>query len=194
MIARIRGAIEELRPTEVIVDVGGVGYRLSIPLSTYEKLVGHREVALYVHTYHREDQLRLFGFHSQRERDLFTVLLGVPGIGPSMALSILSGITIEDLLRAVRAGDLTPLLKVPGIGRSKGEKLVFELSRRLKHLEGLSPEGEVRQSARGEAVEALAALGFDEARAARAVDELLKNDPSMPIEPLVKAALKNVAS
>ncbi len=194
MIAQIRGVIEELRPTEVIVDVGGIGYRLGIPLSTYERLVGNRDVCLHVHTYHREDQLRLFGFHTRRERDLFTILLGVPGIGPSMALSILSGITIEVLLRAVRAGDLAPLLKVPGIGRSKGEKLVFELSRRLKHLEVLSPEGEARQSARGEAVEALAALGFDEGRAARAVDELLKEDPSMPIEPLVKAALKSVAS
>ncbi len=193
MIARIRGTIDELRPTEAIVDVGGVGYRLSIPLSTYEPLVDHREAVLFVHTYHREDQFRLFGFFTQRERDLFRVLLGVPGIGPSMALSILSGITIEELLRAVREEDITPLLKVPGVGRSKGEKLVFELSRRLKHLEGLSPDGGVRQSARGEAIEALAALGFDEGRAARAVDELLKKDPSMGIEPLVKAALRSVS-
>jgi len=79
------------------------------------------------------------------------------------------------------------------VGRSKGEKLVFELSRRLKHLEGLSPDGGGRQSARGEAIEALAALGFDEGRAARAVDELLKKDPSMGIEPLVKAALRSIS-
>ncbi len=194
MIARIKGMIEELRPTEAIVDVGGVGYRCSIPLSTYERLVGHREVSLFVYTYHREDQLRLFGFFSQRERDLFAVLIGITGIGPAMALSILSGITTEDLVRAVRSGDLAPLMRVPGIGRSKAEKLVFELGRRLKNIEVVSNEAGVKQSARNEAIEALAALGFDEGRAARAVDELLRADPSLPIEPLVKAALKSVSS
>jgi Holliday junction DNA helicase RuvA len=186
--------IEELRPTEAIVDVGGVGYRCSIPLSTYERLVGHREVSLFVYTYHREDQFRLFGFFSQRERDLFAVLIGITGIGPAMALSILSGITTEDLVRAVRSGDLAPLMRVPGIGRSKAEKLVFELGRRLKNIEVVSNEAGVKQSARNEAIEALAALGFDEGRAARAVDELLRADPSLPIEPLVKAALKSVSS
>jgi Holliday junction DNA helicase RuvA len=194
VIARIKGMIEELRPTEAIVDVGGVGYRCSIPLSTYERLVGHREVSLFVYTYHREDQLRLFGFFSQRERDLFAVLIGITGIGPAMALSILSGITTEDLVRAVRSGDLAPLMRVPGIGRSKAEKLVFELGRRLKNIEVVSNEAGVKQSARNEAIEALAALGFDEGRAARAVDELLRADPSLPIEPLVKAALKSVSS
>ncbi len=194
MIARIKGMIEELRPTEAIVDVGGVGYRCSIPLSTYERLVGHREVSLFVYTYHREDQFRLFGFFSQRERDLFAVLIGITGIGPAMALSILSGITTEDLVRAVRSGDLAPLMRVPGIGRSKAEKLVFELGRRLKNIEVVSNEAGVKQSARNEAIEALAALGFDEGRAARAVDELLRADPSLPIEPLVKAALKSVSS
>jgi Holliday junction DNA helicase RuvA len=194
VIARIKGMIEELRPTEAIVDVGGVGYRCSIPLSTYERLVGHREVSLFVYTYHREDQFRLFGFFSQRERDLFAVLIGITGIGPAMALSILSGITTEDLVRAVRSGDLAPLMRVPGIGRSKAEKLVFELGRRLKNIEVVSNEAGVKQSARNEAIEALAALGFDEGRAARAVDELLRADPSLPIEPLVKAALKSVSS
>ena len=88
MIARIKGMIEELRPTEAIVDVGGVGYRCSIPLSTYERLVGHREVSLFVYTYHREDQFRLFGFFSQRERDLFAVLIGITGIGPADRKSV----------------------------------------------------------------------------------------------------------
>ncbi|HSV97358.1 MAG TPA: Holliday junction branch migration protein RuvA [Spirochaetota bacterium] len=194
MIARIKGMIEDLRPTEAIVDVGGVGYRCSIPLSTYERLVGHREAVLFVFTYHREDQLRLFGFFSRQEHDLFAVLLGITGIGPAMALSILSGIKTEDLVMAVRSGDLAPLLRVPGIGRSKAEKLVFELTRRLKHIEVVSNEAGARQSARNEAIEALAALGFDEGRAARAVDELLRTDPSLTIEPLVKAALKNLSS
>ena len=108
MISKIRGTIDELKPTEVIIDVSGVGYGLSIPLSTYEKIQQLKETSLYVYTHHKEDQLRLFGFFTEVERNLFTILLDISGIGPSMALSILSGISIHLVRRGRRDGKCRP--------------------------------------------------------------------------------------
>jgi len=102
MISKIRGSIDELKPTEVVIDVSGVGYRLGIPLTTYEKIQQSCDTTLFVYTLHREDQLRLFGFYTEVERSLFTILLDISGIGPAMALSILSGISINLFVEAVK--------------------------------------------------------------------------------------------
>ncbi len=193
MISKIRGRVDDLKPTEVILDVGGVGYGLSIPLTTYEKLESSREATLYVHTHHREDMLRLFGFFTPDERDLFVILLNINGIGPAMALSILSGITIGRLVEAVRSENAAILTKIPGIGNAKAEKLIFELKRKLKKLDACAGVPDTREPHQRDAVEALVILGFDEARSARVVDEIIKSSPTLPLESVLKEALRNLS-
>jgi Holliday junction DNA helicase RuvA len=194
MIARLRGEISDLKPTELVLDVGGVGYRVSIPFSTFEKIRSLREVTLHVHTYHREDSFRLFGFWTAEEKSIFLILLGISGIGPAMALSLLSGISIGALLAAVREENPGILMKVPGIGKSKADKLIFELKRRVKKLESFTADRAKEPSVRNDAVEALVSLGFDEKRSALVVDSMLRDNPGMPIEELVRASLKQFAS
>lgn len=190
MIAMLRGDILDLKPTELVLDVGGVGYRLSIPFSTFEKIRGLKEATLHVHTYHREDSLRLFGFWTSEEKSLFLILLGISGIGPAVALSLLSGLSISAFVGAVREENPGLLMKVPGIGKAKADKLIFELKRRIKKLEGFEAESARVPSIRNDAVEALVSLGFDEKRSSLVVDALLRDNPSMPIEELVRSSLK----
>ena len=201
MIARLKGTIDELKPTEMILDVSGVGYFLQIPLSTFEEIAEKKEVTLQVYTLHREDQFKLFGFHSERERELFAILLGISGIGPSMALSLLSGITADELIDAVQREDTSRLVKVPGIGKSKAEKLIFEMRRKLKKLEKFATaEGDSAPGSgqvtyiRGEAIEALVSLGFDEAKSSRLVDTIRKEEPDATLENLIKEALKRFSA
>jgi holliday junction DNA helicase RuvA len=190
MISKIKGVIDELKPTEVVIDVSGVGYGLSIPLPTYEKIQHSSETTLYVYTLHREDQFRLFGFHTEVEKNLFTILLDISGIGPAMALSILSGISINLLVEAVETENSGLLMKIPGIGKAKADKLIFELKRKLKKLKAFAGPIEERHTHKNDAVEALVSLGFDEAKAIRAVDEAVKNSPDLSIEAIIKNSLK----
>jgi holliday junction DNA helicase RuvA len=190
MISKIRGVIDELKPTEVVIDVSGVGYGLSIPLSTYEKIQQSTEVTLYAYTLHREDQLKLFGFYTEGERNLFTILLDISGIGPSMALSLLSGISINLLVESVETENAGLLMKIPGIGKAKADKLIFELKRKLKKLKAFASPTEERHTYKTDAVEALISLGFDESKAIRAVDEAIKNSPGSSIETIIKDSLK----
>ena len=129
MIGKLKGKVEDLKPTEVIIDVHGVGFELTIPFSTYEKIQGEKHATLLVHTIHKEDQFRLFGFHSKIERDIFKSLIAVSGIGPSMAISLLSGMTPENLIDSVKNQNIAALTKIPGIGKTKAEKLIFELKK-----------------------------------------------------------------
>lgn len=190
MINKIRGTVEDLKPMEVIIDVSGVGYGLSIPLSTYEKIQHLKETSLYVYTHHKEDQLRLFGFFTEVERNLFTILLGISGIGPAMALSILSGISIHFLVEAVEMENPGLLMKIPGIGKAKAEKLIFDLKRKINKLKAFVGPTEERHTYKTDAIEALVSLGFDETRSARAIDEALKCSPDASIEQLIKDSLK----
>jgi holliday junction DNA helicase RuvA len=194
MISKIRGTIDELKPTEVIIDVSGVGYGLSIPLSTYEKIQQFDETSLYVYTHHKEDQLRLFGFYTEIERNFFTILLDISGIGPAMALSILSGISINLFVEAVEMENPGLLMKIPGIGKAKADKLIFELRRKLKKLRAFTGPVDERHSYKTDAIEALVSLGFDEIKSARAVDEVLKCSPDASIEQLIKDSLKQLST
>lgn len=194
MIAKLKGIIEELRPTEVLVQVGGVGYHCQIPLSTFVKLKEGEISELFVHTHHKEDQFKLFGFYTRAERSLFALLISITGIGPSLALSIISGISIEELTEAVQRSSVETLTRVPGIGKNKAEKLLFELSRKMKKIEQFSTEGATPgASLRNEAIEALVTLGFDEGKSGRTVDELLKGADVVGLEALLKAALKRLS-
>ncbi|HEU4403610.1 MAG TPA: Holliday junction branch migration protein RuvA, partial [Candidatus Polarisedimenticolia bacterium] len=142
MIARLSGTLLDKLPGLAVIDVAGVGYEVSIPLSTYYDLgePGSR-VELHIHTHVREDNLALFGFRTRREKELFARLIGVGGVGPKTAIAILSGLGTQDLVEAVRRRDIGRLSSIPGIGRKTAERIALELADRLESLEGPSDAG-----------------------------------------------------
>ncbi|BDC51290.1 Holliday junction ATP-dependent DNA helicase RuvA [Bryobacterales bacterium F-183] len=140
MIAFLRGVLLEKHPNQVIVDVGGVGYDVTIPVSTFTALSGPgTEAQLRVHTHVREDAISLFGFATQNEKLMFEKLTGVSGIGPKLAITILSGLPIGDLVGAIRGNQLEVLVKIPGVGKKTAERVVLELKDKLELLAALAP-------------------------------------------------------
>lgn len=193
MIAKLKGRIDELKPTEVILDVKGVGYHLKIPLSTYEGILNQDEVSLYVYTYHKEDQLKLYGFLSEKEKSIFAILINISGIGPVMALSILSGININQLVDSVRRDDSSILIRIPGVGKNKAEKLIFELKRKMKRLEDFVTETPKKSSLYNDALEALISLGFDEKKSSQIIDSIINENTGISIEDIIKNALRRLS-
>ncbi len=193
MIAKLRGIVDEVQPTELILDVKGVGYGLVIPFSTYEKIQAGTEVSLYVHTIHKEDQFRLFGFFTRVEKDLFVALINVNGVGPAMAISLLSGLSPDRLIDAVKNSNLNILTRVPGIGKTKAEKLVFELKRKLPRLELIAGPASGIDSSSSDAIEALVSLGFNENDSSKCVAGLVSEKADISIEEIIKEALKILA-
>ena len=180
MIGLLRGRLLDKRPNQVILDVGGVGYLVAVPLSTFAALGElHAEVTLLIHTHVREDALSLYGFLSAREKHLFELLLGASGVGPTLALKILSGMNVEELVPAIRGGDLARLTKIPGVGRKTAERMVVELKDKL---EAVAVEAE-KPAASPAGVEAdvksaLVNLGYDERTAEAAVAEARRTGSS----------------
>lgn len=193
MIGKLKGNVDDLKPTEMILDVNGVGFELTIPFSTYEKIQNEKSVTLLVHTIHKEDQFRLFGFYTKIEKDIFKSLINVSGIGPAMAISVLSGITPERLIEAIKSQNPVLLTKIPGIGKTKAEKLVFELKRKLPLLERIAGPVSDTPSKTSDAVEALVALGFDESRSIKCVNEITAAKGEIGIEEIIKEALKLIS-
>src|SRR5947207_1710806 len=133
MIGQLRGRLTDKRPNQILVDVGGVGYIVQVPLSTYAVLGElHAEVTLLIHTHVREDAFSLYGFLSSREKHFFEMLLSASGVGPSLALKILSGMNVEELVPAIRGGDLARLTRIPGVGRKTGGRTRVELRDQLE--------------------------------------------------------------
>src|SRR5580698_5665477 len=127
MIGSLRGKLTEKRPNQILIDVGGVGYQVLIPLSTFAGLGHlHEEITVLVHTHVREDQFLLYGFLTAREKQCFELLISASGVGPSLALKILSGMGLEQLIPAIRKGDLAQLVRIPGVGRKTAERVVLE--------------------------------------------------------------------
>jgi Holliday junction DNA helicase RuvA len=191
MIGLLRGRLLDKRPNQVILDVGGVGYLVAIPLSTFATLGElHAEVTLLIHTHVREDALALYGFLSAREKHLFELLLGASGVGPTLALKILSGMNVEELIPAIRSGDLARLTKIPGVGRKTAERMVVELKDRLEAVTveaekpAASPAG-----AAADVKSALINLGYDERAAEAAVSEAKRQAGTANFETLLRATL-----
>jgi len=193
MIGLLRGRLLEKRPNQVILDVGGVGYLVAVPLSTFAALGElHAEVTLLIHTHVREDALALYGFLSAREKHLFELLLGASGVGPTLALKILSGMNVEVLVPAIRTGDLARLTKIPGVGRKTAERMVVELKDKLeavtveaeKPATATSPAG-----AEADVKSALINLGYDERTADSAVAEAKRQSGASNFEKLLRASL-----
>jgi len=190
MIAKLTGLVEALNPSECIINVSGVGYHLYIPFTTYEILQNGTTATLHVYTLHKEEQFKLYGFESEAAREFFAILLNVNGIGASMGLAILSGISIKDFIDSVENDRFERLIKIPGIGQNKAEKIIFELKRKIKKLKAISSGTPFGNSQRNDAIDALATLGFDEKKAASAVDSVQRQFADIPIEKTIKEALK----
>ncbi len=193
MIDRVNGLCLRKTPTEVIVTVGGLGLSIAIPLSTFERIgMPGQEMSLLTYLHVREDVLELYGFSTPEERDLFKVLLTVTGVGPKMALSILSRFTPNELYNVVADGDVRRLTTIKGVGRKKAERLMVELKGRFESVPIMREEPVSGQpSAISEAVQALETLGFSIRQADEAVRKAQKNiGKDAPVEDLVRNALK----
>ena len=181
MIAHIRGLILSKSPNAVVVECGGVGYELAISVSTFTELAAEgKEVKLHVHTHVREDALLLFGFVEMAEKRLFEKLLTISGIGPKLAITVLSGISAERLVGAIRGGDHATLTKIPGIGKKTAERVVLELKDKLDNMVGTAEAG-APVSLGGVADDVLSALvnlGYARPVAQKAVETVVK-DPKL---------------
>jgi len=196
MIGQLRGRLVEKRPNQVLVDVGGVGYLVQVPLSTYAALGElHTEVTLLIHTHVREDALALYGFVSAREKHFFEMLLSASGVGPTLALKILSGMSVEELVPAIRGSDLVRLTKIPGVGRKTAERMVVELKDRLE-IVAIEAERPAASPAGVEAdvISALVNLGYDGRTAEGAVGEAKRAAGTANFEKLLRAALQSLTA
>src|SRR5271169_3699291 len=173
MIGSLRGKLTDKRPNQILLDVGGVGYQVQIPLSTFAALGAlHTETLLLVHTHVREDQLSLYGFATAREKQCFELLLSASGVGPSLALKILSGMSIEELVPAIRKGDLAQLVRIPGVGRKTAERIVVELRDKLAAVD--VPEAgkpATRSQLESDVASALINLGYDARSVEKAIEK-----------------------
>ena len=179
MIAHLRGQILSKSPNAVVIDCGGVGYELAISVTTYTEIgdVG-AEARLHVHTHVREDALLLFGFHNVTEKRLFEKLLTISGIGPKLAITVLSGISAERLVGAIRGGDHATLTKIPGIGKKTAERVVLELKDKLDDMVGFVAESGAPPTLGGVADDVLSALvnlGYARPIAQKAVETAAKD-------------------
>jgi Holliday junction DNA helicase RuvA len=195
MIALLRGKLIEKNPNQVIVDVGGVGYQVSVPLSTFAALGSlHAEATLLIHTHVREDQLALYGFVTSREKQCFEMLISVSGVGPNLALKILSGMGVEQLAPAIRKGDLVQLVTIPGIGRKIAERIVLELRDKVTALDTAGSVRPVTTSElESDVASALVNLGYDARVVEKTVDEAHRTSGARDFETLLRAALQILA-
>ena len=194
MIAFLRGRLFEKHPTRVIVDVSGVGYDVAVPLSTFYTLgEPGAEVTLRVHTHVREDQLALYGFGSPLELAVFERLIGVSGIGPRLALAVLSGLEPRELVAAIERADIARLTSIPGVGKKTAERIAMELRDRLPgNLAGEAGEAPVstRDAERDDLASALGNLGYDRRAIDKALDAVLEEGSGATFEQSLRAALK----
>lgn len=204
MIGYLRGTLLEKQPPHVILDVNGVGYELEVPMTTLFQLPAVGEpLVLHVHLVVREDAQLLYGFYAKRDRALFRELIRLNGVGPKLALALMSGMSVDELIQCVNAEDTGRLMKVPGVGKKTAERLLVELKDRFKNWESTPLAGQVAmeptgssavtsaQSAEQDAVSALVSLGFKPAQASRAVSGVA--EVGLSSEDLIRRALKGMA-
>ena len=196
MIAHLRGRVLEKHPNRLIVDVAGVGYDVQVPLSTFY-VVGEAgaEIALRIHTHVREDQLALYGFATPLELTMFEKLIAVSGIGPKLALAVLSGIEPRDLVAAIQRTDLARLTAIPGVGKKTAERICVELRDRLPKSIDAAPgaPSSAADALRDDLVSALVNLGYHRQHLDRVLDTLLVASPDARFEDVLRVALKELS-
>ncbi|OCG54731.1 Holliday junction DNA helicase RuvA [Gilliamella sp. Choc6-1] len=200
MIGRLRGTIIEKQPPKVLIEVGGVGYNVFMPMTCFYELPNNgQEVMVLTHFIVREDAQLLYGFNHEQERELFRELIKVNGVGPKLALAILSGMSAQQFINAVEQSEIKTLVKLPGVGTKTAERLIVEMKDRVKRLgEELSvtnmiiETGEHKKSSNqieSEAISALIALGYKPQEASRIISKVISHD--MDCETLIREALKS---
>jgi Holliday junction DNA helicase RuvA len=200
MIALLTGTLAEKSPGIAVIDVSGVGYEVHIPLPTYDRLPDEGgEVRLHIHTHVREFAISLFGFSNPREKVLFLLLLGISGVGPKVALGILSGLPYDSLVGAISSGDEKLVSTIPGVGKKTAARIVLELKEKLEGM-GIEPSGYAAMGGgpggpeRSEAVSALVNLGYKKPAAEQAVSRICKGSDSIPpVEDIIRKALKSLS-
>ncbi len=185
MIGSLRGKLILKRPRGIIVEAHGVGYEVYVPLSLLSDLPDEgSEVFLFVHTNMKDDSIELYGFSSEREREVFRTLLGVTGVGPRLALNILSGAEVDQLLSAIDSGETGLLTTLPGVGKKTAQRIIFELREKLPVVET------EKDRAFDDALAALVSLGYKKSLAREALEKVYQNDSSRSTEELLKETLK----
>ncbi|MEW6209887.1 MAG: Holliday junction branch migration protein RuvA [Acidobacteriota bacterium] len=197
MIAHLTGKLIHKQPNTIIIDVAGVGYEVAIPLSTFYELGETGDgVSLHIHTSVREDAIQLFGFARTGEKELFLKLTAVGGIGPKLGIAMLSGMSVADLVVAIKSNDLARLIRIPGIGRKTAERIILELRDKLGSISIEEPETMAKApqpGVREDTIDALIALGYQRSLAERAVDAALREEGDMTIEAVIKRSLKKLS-
>lgn len=203
MIGRLRGTLAEKQPPHLIIDIGGLGYELEVPMTTLYRLpsVG-QTVTLHTHLVVREDAHLLYGFFEKRERELFRELIRLNGVGPKLALTLMSGFEADELVKVVQAQDSSALVKVPGVGKKTAERLLVELKDRFKAWqtspamfelvphEAAAPAELPQASAEADAVSALISLGYRPQEASKAINAI--KEKGLASEELIRRALKGM--
>jgi Holliday junction DNA helicase RuvA len=192
MIGHLRGKPIAVTAEKILLDVGGVGYELHITLPTYgavERAGGDRPIGLFVHTHVRADAIELFGFWTERERELFELLIGVGGIGPRLARVVLSGMPVGELLAALAAGDLARLGTISGVGKKTAQRMIVELKDRVREL-APDLEPDALPAAETDLVQALLNLGYKAGEAERALAKARIEHPDADAEEMLRASLK----
>ena len=195
MIGYLRGRVLEKSPNQVMLDLQGVGYDVSIPVSTFYQLPDPpAETQLHIHTHVREDAIALYGFLTMGEKRVFEKLIGVTGIGPRLAITILSGLEVRDLIPAIRQNDLVRLTHIPGVGRKTAERIVLELRDRLAEAEAAAAAaaggaGVALPPVHEDVLSALLNLGYQRGAAEKAVLRAAEQEPGAPFDALLKQTL-----
>jgi holliday junction DNA helicase RuvA len=205
MIAHLSGTLLSKQATSVILDVGGVGYEVTIPLSTFYDLEDAGSlVQLRIYTHVREDILQLYGFKTARERELFLKIISVSGIGPKLGITLLSGMNADELIASIRTNNLARLTLIPGIGRKTAERLVVELREKVAELSSAQLEeefgerseskpGSAEDTVRGDALSALLNLGYQRSSAEKAIDNALGQGGDISVESILRRSLRKLA-
>jgi Holliday junction DNA helicase RuvA len=204
MIAHLSGTLLAKHATSVIVDVGGVGYEVTIPVTTFYDLgEPGGPVRLRIHTHVREDALQLFGFRTERERELFTLLISVSGIGPKSAVAMLSGMSADEIVTAIRTNNYARLTSIPGVGRKTAERLVIELRDKMAALSSPALEQEIEaggaaaaqseDALREDTLAALLQLGFPKPAADKAMTNAMQEGGDLSVETLLRRSLRQLS-
>ena len=204
MIAHLSGTLLSKQATSVIVDVSGVGYEVSIPLSTFYDLEDTgSKVQLRIYTHVKEDALQLYGFKTARERELFINFISVSGIGPKLGIALLSGMSADELIASIKSNNLARLTLIPGVGKKTAERLILELREKMAALSTAQLEEETPQQAaelgsadnvRSEALSGLMNLGYQRSAAEKAIDSALSDGGDISVESVLKRSLRKLGS
>ena len=191
MIGHLSGKVISLRPTVLLLDVNGVGYVVNISINTFETISNKEIVSLHIYTNVKEDSITLYGFHNESEKEMFELLISITGIGPKLAIGILSGIQTEDLKEAILNGDVARVVAIPGIGKKTADRLILELKSKVS-IVSVGDEHAKHHGVKKEAVFALTTLGYNYATAEKVVRQILSSSPACTLEELIKNSLSEL--